>query len=301
MIILDRIPVFIAVAEELSFSRAADKLGRTQSAVSQSVAQLEDELGVLLFLRDGRSIRLTKPGRLFYEQSVLSVNHMNRALKELRAWESLESGSLVIGSSHITAAYFLPPVLKEFHNRYPGVVLTVRTVLSDIASDELLKGHIDLAIGILPHTETAGVEKIELQPRRDMIVSSKDIFISTEQGRDDSLEELLVKQSFIIAAPGMQSRLKTDELFASFEHPPEVAMEVDHVEIMKKMILSGAGVGFLPEIAVADEMKKRTLYGLPYVSGRAPDMIGILTLPEQYHFPALKIFIELIRELYQAS
>ncbi len=301
MIILDRIPVFIAVAEELSFSRAADRLGRTQSAVSQSVAQLEDELGTLLFLRDGRSIRLTKPGRLFYEQSILSVNHMNRALKELRAWESLESGSLVIGSSHITAAYFLPPILNEFHNNYPGVALTVRTVFSDGASKVLLKGDIDLAVGILPKTEISGVEKIKLQARRDMIVSKEDIFNSAADGSGRSLEELLSGRSFIIAAPGMQSRIKTDELFASFKHPPNVVLEADQVEIMKKMILSGAGAGLLPENAVADELEKQSLYGIPYIPACEPDLIGVLCLPEQYRFPAVRVFIELIKELCPAS
>src|SRR5512142_2151143 len=116
----DQLLAFAAVARERGFSRAARRLARTQSAVSQAVARLEEDLGARLFLRQGRVTELTPAGRLLLERAERVLDEMDRARESLQAVAELRDGVLVVGTSDTLAYYLLPPAIAAFRARYPG-------------------------------------------------------------------------------------------------------------------------------------------------------------------------------------
>jgi DNA-binding transcriptional LysR family regulator len=104
----DQLLAFLAVARERGFSRAASRLGRTQSAVSQAVARLEADLGVRLFARSRRSTTLTPAGRALEEHAQRVLDEMDRARAALQALSELREGSLTVGTSDTLACHVLP-------------------------------------------------------------------------------------------------------------------------------------------------------------------------------------------------
>src|SRR5688572_33198993 len=120
---MDRYRVFHAVAEEGSFSRAALRVHRTQSAVSQAVRALEDETGERLFERAARSVRLTHAGELLLSHVRVALDALDAGLARLSGLQELREGTLALSASDTTAMYVLPEVLRLFRERHPGVEL----------------------------------------------------------------------------------------------------------------------------------------------------------------------------------
>src|SRR5262249_7523634 len=135
---LFQLETFMTVAREGSFSRAAEKLFRTQPAISQAIRKLESEVGEPLFDRSSRDGRLTDAGRLLqdYAQKLLNLRSEARAaLKELR---ELHKGKLAIAANEFTCLYLLEP-LNEFRHLYPMVKVAVQRSLASRISDYVLK------------------------------------------------------------------------------------------------------------------------------------------------------------------
>src|SRR5687768_996714 len=112
-----RLHTFLVVAREGGFSRAARRLARTQSSVSQAVALLERELGAKLFQREGRGARPTEAGRLLADHAQRIFEEMARTRSHLEAAADLRAGELLIGASDTLACYLLPPLLAAFRAR----------------------------------------------------------------------------------------------------------------------------------------------------------------------------------------
>src|SRR6195256_4471149 len=142
---LSQLEVFLSVARERRFSRAAEKLFRTQSAVSQTIRKLELEIGEPLFDRSSREGLLTDAGRVLQEYAERLLNlriNAHEALAELR---ELHKGNLAIAANEFTALYLLP-VLGEFRRLHPGIKITVRRSLGSHIPDDVLKHNVELGV-----------------------------------------------------------------------------------------------------------------------------------------------------------
>ncbi len=297
MIILDRIPIFIAVAEELSFSRAAERLGRTQSAVSQSIALLEEELETKLFIRESKQIRLTEPGEILFKESCASLGHMESALLQISDWRGLKRGTLRIGISPTVGSSLLPPVIEIFCRKYQGIDLQVMEILSDNAPDALHSGIIDIAFGILPDN-ASHLKQILLMKRQSVLVS-RDKIIPVEG--DTYFEKTLGDYPFIISGTGMLSRKTADNLFSHWIKRPRILMTCSNLGIIRKMILKGLGVGILPEPFIAEDLACKDLYAIPFQQEGKIEHAGVIYSPENEKIPAVRELLQSVREYYQIS
>jgi DNA-binding transcriptional LysR family regulator len=142
---LAQLEVFLAVAREGRFSRAAEKLYRTQSAVSQSVRKLEDELGEPLFDRSSREGVLTDAGRVLQEYAERLLNLRGDAQEALVELRELQKGKLAIAANEFTALYLLP-VLAEFRRLHPMIRITVRRSLGSHIPDDVLRHSTELGV-----------------------------------------------------------------------------------------------------------------------------------------------------------
>jgi DNA-binding transcriptional LysR family regulator len=146
MVQLSELKVFVIAADELSFSRAAERLHLSQSAVSQNIQSLEREFGVELFTRRGRSVRLTEAGQALLPMAQEAVGAIQRMSEVMNRIESEVAGELIIGCSTTSGKYLLPGLVAAFRRDYP----LVRVSIKIISRDEVITRLIDerLALGV---------------------------------------------------------------------------------------------------------------------------------------------------------
>ncbi|MCC5647488.1 LysR family transcriptional regulator [Nostoc sp. CHAB 5824] len=143
---------FIAVAEELNFSRAAERLHISQPPLSQQIQALEAELGLQLFERKKRPLQLTAAGQVFLAEARLVFPQLERAITSAQKVSRGEIGRLVVGTNSSVANSVLPDILQIFHPLFPEVILVLREVSSSEQVNLLRDRYIDIAFERLPNT-----------------------------------------------------------------------------------------------------------------------------------------------------
>ncbi|MVW70665.1 LysR family transcriptional regulator [Bordetella sp. 15P40C-2] len=146
MILTRNLTAFIAVAEELHFGKAAKRLHISQPPLSQQIRQFEEEMGVALFERTTRSVRLTPAGRLLLERAHLLQAEADATLQAVRRRSVGDEGLLNLGFSHSTVYHVLPRVLQRFKQVCPRVALELRQLTSDLLAEEVNSRRLDIAI-----------------------------------------------------------------------------------------------------------------------------------------------------------
>ena len=129
---------FIKVVDTGTFSKAAEESFISQSAISQAIKSLEDELGYKLMIRNKKGFELTEAGNILYKYTSSSMELLETGLSKLKSLQSLDSGELIIGASDTISTYFLLPHLEMFHKLYPNIrIQVINRVTSETI--ELLK------------------------------------------------------------------------------------------------------------------------------------------------------------------
>lgn len=145
-----RLRAFVAVGEELSFTRAATRLGIAQQYLSQQIARFERDLGVRLFDRSTRSVLLTDAGRALLPEVLDLLSRVERAERKTQLASRGESGNIAIGCGSYAVESILPALLSVFHERYPNVTISLHDHHSVDQLDALRRDEIDVALVLLP-------------------------------------------------------------------------------------------------------------------------------------------------------
>ena len=165
---LEYYKVFYHVAECKSLTLAAVRLSISQPAVSQSVRQLEREVGAKLFVRTSKGVKLTPEGELLFSYVSKGYVQMETGEKKLAQMMNLELGELHIGASDMTLRFYLLPYLEQFHEKYPNI----RVVVSNAPTPETLcylqEGKIDFGVVSTPLGETAGIRARKVREIEDV-------------------------------------------------------------------------------------------------------------------------------------
>ena len=144
---------FVAVADELHFGRAAEKLHISQPPLSMQIRALEDELGVALLNRTRRHVSLTRAGQAFLQDARQILEKTDQAVLTARRAGRGEIGELAVGFISVADYNLLPLVLREFRRRYPMVSLSLKEATTDAQLDDLREGRIDVGFLLPPVTE----------------------------------------------------------------------------------------------------------------------------------------------------
>ena len=246
---------FIAVANEGSFSRAADRLGLGRSAVSRSVQKLEGQLGTRLFLRTTRSTTITREGELFYENCRPGVEKILQALDEMRDLrEGPPQGQLRIGAPHGFGRKVVAPLLGEFRARFPAVTLEL---LLEERSIDLAIDRVDVAFrdGRL---EDSQVIARQLIPMRLLVCASP--AYARRHGLPTSVDELA--SHACINQRLANGRLQSWD-FKVAGHPrsvtPNAEIVVNDPSLAARAALDGQGLAQLPAYQVCESLRAGTL------------------------------------------
>ncbi len=251
---LQQLETFLAVAEERSFSRAAQRLARTQPAVSQVIRKLEEELGEPLFERALRDGSLTSAGEVLRTYAERMVGLRSEAASAVRELRTLERGQLALSANEYTSLYLLP-VLDRFRRISPQVMLSVQRSLASRIPEDLLARRTEV-----------GVLTFRPDPAQfcSTLVYSDEVAFLVHAGhplagrRRVHLRELGA-QNFV--AHNVPSPLRR-EIVSTFERhktPLNIGVELPSLEAVKRFVAMGNGVAFLPELSAAREMEQGDL------------------------------------------
>jgi len=239
----DLLRTFIEVARLEHLGRAADALQSDQSTVSRKIARLEHELGVPLFERIGRSIRLTKAGRRFVGRAERILDEIRDAVAEAAGTVSAETGEVHLGFLHTVGARWLPARLARFLEQYPGVRFILEEGTAAEVVTGLLDGRFDLGILGPPPPNTPELELVPLFRERVSVVVPAQHRLA---GRASVTLHEVAGEPVILPRSRSGLRKVIDDAFARQGLSEHVAYEGDDFAIIEGLVEAGLGITLLP-------------------------------------------------------
>jgi DNA-binding transcriptional LysR family regulator len=292
---LRQIRTFLVLAEELHFGRTAARLRVAQSAVSYSLKQLEQELGVQLVMRTKRTVSLTPAGESFRVEAAHSLQLLSRAGERAGRASRGEEGRLALRFSSITGLTILPRVVASFQRAYPGVDLQIEPGSSVEQLEAIRAGRCD--IGFMPlkrELEPLATEPVELAPAVAVVSS----YHPLAKRNGVELAELADEKFIFLRSasePQLHMYLRRRCAAAGFE--PKIAFELDQLELLLALVASGVGVAVFSGLLRALNFPGLTLLAL------SPEILtGISAVWDPRHLSAAsQNFLTLLRLERKAS
>lgn len=255
---LFQLEVFLAVAREGSFSRAAEKLYRTQPAISQAVRKLESDLGEPLFDRSSRDGRLTEAGDVLQDYATKLLNLRTEARAALKELREMHKGKLVIAANEFTCLYLLP-VLAEFRRLYPMIKVTVHRSLASHIPDDVLKHNAEMGVLSFNPDESLLQSIVVYRDELAFVVHPRHPLASAGQVTIRQLGA----ESFVAHNVSSPYREKVLQAFKRHKTPLNMEVELPTIEAIKKFVSSGNGVALVPGICVESEVGRGDLVRIP--------------------------------------
>ena len=247
---LGELQVFLMVAKEGSFSRAAERLYRTQPAISLTIRKLEDDLGQPLFVRGARPVRMTDAGTLLLEYAERLINLRDEVKKGLAELEGLKRGELSLGVNE-SSIHALLPALAKFRVAHPGIQIRVHRMFSRDIPHEVLNYRLDLgAVSFVPRDPQLQATEI-LQDELTLVVPPK----HTLAKKREVDVAALGKENFIAHIVESPYRRRVIELFARHQIELHMPIELPSIESIKRFVQMGMGVAIVPRMCVAWELE----------------------------------------------
>ncbi len=236
---------FYAVASQLSFSKAAQSLFISQSAVSQNISSLESALETKLFLRSTKKVSLTPEGQTLLLHIEPAINSILRGQQQLTEYKDLTRGHLHIGVSDTICKYYLIDYLKAFHEKYQGIDIEI-TNRTSIQCVELLKNNqVDLILTNLPNDElTANMDVIETRSFKDIVIAPSSY--KELKGRPVPLEEIATYPVLLLDKQSSTTRFLQSE-YEKSDISLKPAIELGSIDLLVEMAKIGLGITFIPD------------------------------------------------------
>jgi DNA-binding transcriptional LysR family regulator len=288
---------FVAVAEELHFTRAAERLGIKQPPLSLQIRQLESELGTRLFRRLTRGIELTETGALLLEEARRSLDQIEQIKAGVQSRARGETGRIHVGLA--SATYFqplIPTIIREYRERYPGVLLSPQTTVSALMVAGLQSGEIDVAFVRPPIINGEGLTVIPLIEEPMLIVLPATHPLASRA----AVPLAALAQEKWILLPRVMSPGAYDAIIASFQREgfsPNVEQEAPQIPSIVYMVAAGFGVSIVPQSIT--QIRAEGVRYLP-IEGEGPRAPISLAYRRNDHSPAVRNFVELARRTERA-
>lgn len=250
---------FVSVAENASFSTAADALHLTQPAVSKRIANLEAELNNRLFDRIGRKIQLTEAGRALLPRAQNIINEVQDSQRAISNLSSTVAGQLHIGTSHHIGLHRLPPVLRNYNQSFPDVELDMQFLDSEMVCKAVLHGELELGIVTLPPDNTDPLTLIPLWNDPLHIVASEDHPLAKESKVQ---LQSLANHPAILPARGTFTREVIEGMLQPAEIELQVRLSTNYLETIRMMVEIGLGWSVLPETMIHSELRSIEVKGV---------------------------------------
>ncbi len=246
---------FLAVVEERTFTRAAERVSRTQPAVSQNVKKLEDELGTPLFARDTHGVSLTEAGKVLVEHAHRIVRARDDAMRELAALKNLTTGTLNIAAHESAAVYLLSHPLRQYLHCFPQIKVGIyRSPLTDIPRQVMDR---EVHIGFVKDEPVYGdLQWVDVHTDEMVLVAAPGHPFSR---RADVHIRDLGQERFVLHHLCSTTEQKVLRLFEEHNTPCRIAAELWSFEHIKSFVQAGVGLAIVPQITIQQELRNGTL------------------------------------------
>jgi len=248
--------VFYQVALNLSFSKAAENLFISQSAVSQNIKNLEEELQIKLFIRSTKNVQLTEAGKTLFEHIEAAFNLIENGEKSIKEINALEKGEVHIGANDTISKDYLLPYLNKFHQLYPNIQIKITNRTSSTCVELLLQNKVDFIISNLPNP------KITKKMTVDEIFAFNDIFIANKEFKELENDIITLKKLTEYPLLMLESKTTTRQFFENTLKKAgidiEAAVALGSVDLLIEMTKIGLGISLIPEYSL--ELKNQGLF-----------------------------------------
>jgi DNA-binding transcriptional LysR family regulator len=287
----------VLLADLGSIQRVADAVHLSAPSVHKQLKTLEEELGVPLYGREGRSLKLTEAAEtiLPYLQQIIAEH--DTALRVLDEWKGIKHGLLRIGAGHIVSTYLIPRVLGQFLKQYPGVNASIQSSPVKSLVEKLTAGAIDVALLVAqelndePHLSSEGYDIVCDVVDLEMVLVSG----APPEKKRCSIHSLS-EVPFILYEKGLAIDDVMARFFNGIGFHPRVVVRCDYTEAIKVMVQKAPGVSLLPLWAVEDEIRSGVVWPLNVHEPLPSLRIVLARRKRKYAPPAVAAFIEAIRE-----
>lgn len=285
---------FMEVAKREHVTEAANALHVAQSSVSRQLLQLESELGVDLFIREGRRVKLTPTGRLFLARVEQVMHMIGEAEREVQECLEPEKGTVRVAFPISLAAHVLPTAIYAFRKRYPEAKFQMKQALYHDLIDGVIHGECNLAlIAPLPADE----KKIKTKWLfTEQIVALLPIHHRLAGQSSIRLEELK-EDSFVTLPEGTVFREIVLNACREIGIEPHIAFEGDDIDALKGLVSAGLGVALMPEVTLVDSLPPSTVK-IPLANPRVTRTVGVICPTQRKLLPTEQLFFEFLSEFF---
>lgn len=284
--------VFMAVARNGSFSKAAEELFISQPAVSAQVKELEKSYGTPLFQQLGRKVYLTEAGENLYHYAERAFALIEEGDRIIDGLKGLERGHLVVAASTTPGTYLVPSLLGKFRQCYPGIRLTLKIGSSEIAEGLVVGNKADLGfVG-----KKLSGDDLEYKPYKSdrlVVIASPSHPLVTKDRV--SMEELLL-EPFIVREPGSATRSLTEAGLREMGLSLEPAMELGSPEAVKQAVAAGLGLAVVSEHSISWELAAGRFSTLRVEGLSLERKLYLMYLRRKTISPAADALLKLIEE-----
>jgi len=246
----DQLTTFVQVAKLKSFSKAGQKVFRSQSAVSAQIRQLEQAYKAKLLDRSAKSVELTPAGEVLFDYAERLLRLRDESMQIVADRGSVVQGPVTFGANEATCLYLLPDILSEFKRRYPLVHISIYRNFSHKILQRLEEGSLDLGIVTLPLKSPNLKMHVINRDRLRFMVSSKN---PLAQRSHVTLEEIAAAP--LIFPKTGYTRQVLDKLFRPHRSRLQVAMELPSIGMIKTFVAADVGISIISESFARDQVK----------------------------------------------
>jgi DNA-binding transcriptional LysR family regulator len=287
--------IFTAVADQMSFSKAAETLYVSQPAVSKAVRELENQVGQPLFERGAGKLSLTEAGALLAERGRAILAIERTAEEDLQALRGLQHGVLRIGASTTIATYLLPPVIATFLRNYPGIDLRL-TILNTLSIVKLLLDYeIDVALVEGPVVD----ERIRSEAWRAdemVVIAAPDHPFVLQAAHEGIPISLLAEEVILVREPGSGTREVAEQALAEHGVRAKRTVQLGSTEAIKQAVAAGLGLAIISKATIPDEVALHKLTTLRVQDLAIERTLTRLKLVGRTLSPAARAFDQLLTE-----
>lgn len=291
---LRQIAYFIEVAKREHVTDAANHLHVAQSAVSRQISKLEEELGVDLFIRDGRNVRLTPIGEVFLKHMEQAMHVIQDAEQVIKEYTDPETGTIHIGFVSTLALYILPTLISAFRREYPRVKFKLVQGNYYELKESVIKGRTNMAL-------LAPVPVDDRRLRGKILATEKIVALLPSNHPKANQRTLrlseLRDELFIMFPETYLLRKILVDACEQIGFTPNVAFEGDDIDAIKGLVSAGLGISLVPESTLVENIPRRAVR-IPLIEPAVTRTVGIVIPDDRELLPTEKLFYEFVVDFF---
>lgn len=292
----DQLNTFLEVARHNSFSRAAERCFRTQPAISAQIRALEEEVGVRLFDRSGGKVSLTAAGKVFRSYAESTMEERRKIVATLADMDRVPRGQIVVGANEGTCLHVLPEVFSDFKEKYPKVNVSINRMERGKILEAVADNTVDFGVVSMPVSD-ARLKVVVIHRDELILITPPDHLLAKTRPSSGAVTLEDISHYPLLLPKTGRTREAIADVFQKRKLKPQISMELDSSELLKRFVAAGVGVGFIARSNVRSELKAKVLAELKLADAHIARDLALVYRKDKDLGRAAQTFIEIAMRL----